>query len=472
MLRVIVAKQGESRRHPLLLIFCFLLAFIAASLNFNNHSISNSKDQLLISFVGLQNGNTEDKRVSNNVSEAAASTRTYNTSTPDDRRPMTAHNHTHNTTSNATYLIIHVGPVKTGSSSIQCNLQGNPFLKLSSYDYLGRIERVCAAKHPRPLKKSSQYLNVQAFVFQYIVRGWLIQDQFQGYVKSFQQDMQRRQEQGIHTILAAEEFCGLVETDDSHWAEFAGLLNTIQQQVRFQVVYRHLFDWAVSLYTFMQTWNRKLSSFSEAPLQSILHKSVQSEAFEGTKGCSPYAIWSAFRSKGAAIGPVDVFNMHGEGDMPTRFLCSLPNAEAACEGSKELKFEVARPTDVDILHADRIATAGWESGVYFNSSKVRNKRKEIRKVIQDRVKNVLSSSFLDLPLECMGEEALQRLLEISIDHGKQMLGDAWDLDAMKAKFESHVAKRKFCSVNVTAVLEDPSWQAFLSSETLLRVEVR
>jgi hypothetical protein len=87
---------------------------------------------------------------------------------------------------------------------------------------------------------------------------------------------------------------------------------------------------------------------------------------------------------------------------------------------------------------------------------------------------VLSSSFLDLPLECMGEEDLQRLLTISIDdHGKHVLGDAFDLDPIKAKFESHVAKRKFCSVNVTAVLDDPGWQAFLRSETLLlRVEVR
>jgi hypothetical protein len=73
----------------------------------------------------------------------------------------------------------------------------------------------------------------------------------------------------------------------------------------------------------------------------------------------------------------------------------------------------------------------------------------------------------------MGEEDLQRLLEISIDYGKQMLGDAFDLDKIKAKFESQVAKRKFCSVNVTAILEDPSWQAFLRSETLIRrVKVR
>jgi hypothetical protein len=61
---------------------------------------------------------------------------------------------------------------------------------------------------------------------------------------------------------------------------------------------------------------------------------------------------------------------------------------------------------------------------------------------------------------------LQRLLERSIDMGKQMLGNAWDWDAIKAKFESHTAKKKFCSLNVPAVLEDPSaWQAFLMSDS-------
>jgi hypothetical protein len=157
--------------------------------------------------VGLKHGNTgspctppmicKDKHVSNNVSEAVASTCTYNTMPNGDQRPMMAHNLTHNTMSNATYLIIHVGSVKTGSSSIQCTLHANPFLEQSSYDYIGRFKRVCASKNPGALKRLNQYTNVQVFVFQYILRGWLIQDQFQGYVQNFQQYMQRRKEQGI-----------------------------------------------------------------------------------------------------------------------------------------------------------------------------------------------------------------------------------------------------------------------------------
>jgi hypothetical protein len=125
-------KEQKSRHHRLHLILSPLLIFIVASLQFNNANISKDKAPSIVC-VELKNGNTgtpctppmicEDKRVSNNVSDAAASTRTYNTTSNN-----TAHNHAHNATStNATYLIIHVGPVKTGSSSIQCSLQAIPF---------------------------------------------------------------------------------------------------------------------------------------------------------------------------------------------------------------------------------------------------------------------------------------------------------------------------------------------------------
>lgn len=83
-------------------------------------------------------------------------------------------------------LFIHVGPVKTGSSSIQCNLQVNPFLHESSYEYMGRRENVCVPTRHR-LTKGGRFTNLRAFVFQYILRGWLKQDQFQDYVEEFKQ---------------------------------------------------------------------------------------------------------------------------------------------------------------------------------------------------------------------------------------------------------------------------------------------
>jgi hypothetical protein len=123
------------------------------------------------------------------------------------------------TNTNGTYLFIHLGPVKTGTSSIQCNLQANPFLKNSSYVYIGKKERLCAASKWGPLPK--KYFNVQSFVFQYILRGWLIQDAHQPYVQSFKKNMKARNDKGIHTIISGEEFCAVMMLNNDMFQLFA-----------------------------------------------------------------------------------------------------------------------------------------------------------------------------------------------------------------------------------------------------------
>ena len=112
-----------------------------------------------------------------------------------------------------TRLFIHVGPVKTGSSSVQCNLQVNPFLKDSSYDFMGRMERPNICPQTNHRKTKQKFWDMQEFVFRYVLRGWLKQDQFQGYVRKFKAYLQSNADNAINTIISAEEFCGLLQLD-------------------------------------------------------------------------------------------------------------------------------------------------------------------------------------------------------------------------------------------------------------------
>ena len=53
-------------------------------------------------------------------------------------------------------IILHVGPSKTGTSSIQCSLQTSPFLRMSNYEYIGRQMKECepsTATHPVQIRK-------------------------------------------------------------------------------------------------------------------------------------------------------------------------------------------------------------------------------------------------------------------------------------------------------------------------------
>jgi hypothetical protein len=67
-----------------------------------------------------------------------------------------------------TRLFIHVGPVKTGSSSVQCNLQVNPFLKDSSYDFMGRTERPNICPQTNHRKTKHKFWDMQEFVYRYV----------------------------------------------------------------------------------------------------------------------------------------------------------------------------------------------------------------------------------------------------------------------------------------------------------------
>mmetsp|Transcript_13612 Transcript_13612/g.29612 ORF Transcript_13612/g.29612 Transcript_13612/m.29612 type:complete len:199 (-) Transcript_13612:489-1085(-) len=187
-------------------------------------------------------------------------------------------------------------------------------------------------------------------------------------------------------------------------------------------------------------------------------------------GCNPFKAWSFIKSKLHLFNrtSVEVFNFHGEGDLSQRFICSLPDAGEACEGSKELKLGVANPTDVDRLHADRIATGAWKQAMYINASAVLHRREYVQEIIREYVTIERNMTFLDLPLDCLDQQKLAVLLKTSIRVGKEMLGDAFDDESLTKMFDSHALRKKFCSVNITAVLMDSSWQQFFKNNISFR----
>ena len=377
---------------------------------------------------------------------------------------------------NGTRLFIHVGPVKTGSSSIQCNLQVNRFLKKSSYEFMGRKESICPESEYRQLKRNKDYYNLQEFVNQYILRGWLKQEQFQDYVTNFKKTFRSKDKEGINTIFSAEEFCLLLKLEppysdeDDRLQQFANLLNDIPQTIIFQVFYRHYFDWALSYYNFYGLHPIR-SDFKRSP-GSAASITTETNFFGGKLEqhvCSPNAMLSFLKDKLIPLldrASVEVFDFHGDGDdLANRYICGLPDAEVACEETRaNLNLKKARVTETDQIHADRIAMAAWEKGMYSNSEAVKNQRQKVRNIIIDHVRNDLNMSLMELELECLADSALSESLNSSIRIGKQMLGEEkLDVEALKSRFRQSQSKQKFCSVNITSILMDPGWQQFLSA---------
>lgn len=79
-----------------------------------------------------------------------------------------------------------------------------------------------------------------------------------------------------------------------------------------------------------------------------------------------------------------------------------------------------------------------------------------------------------LPLECEDTTVLDALLDESLSPLKrvtqpscldeslrielELVPDFYDEEAHRSEFAEAVAKKKFCSVNTTAILEDPGWR--------------
>lgn len=282
--------------------------------------------------------------------------------------------------------------------------------------------------------------------------------------------------------MSAEEFCGLLtlppktpNSTDDRLEQFAKLLNDIPQNITFLVVYRHYFDWAYSTYTFYEIFeNSKLKSLGDKSMQSILD---QQDFFSGSDTrCSPRAMWVFLRDQLIPLldrGDLRVFNFHTteSDDFATRFICSLPHSHEACNRSRhDLHLERARVTDVDLLHADRIATGAWNKKLYNanQTSVLLNQRQKVRELVVHHVRNTLNKTFSSLSKECLPDNVLSRNLEFSIRTGTEMLGEELlAVNALEEHFERNKAAYKFCSVNVTALLEEQSWQHFFQELEVL-----
>ena len=189
------------------------------------------------------------------------------------------------------------------------------------------------------------------------------------------------------------------------------------------------------------------------------------------ENCSPYVIWKFLRDKLLPLlerGRLEAFDFHGDGDggrgddPATRYVCHLPDSREACARTREgLRLAPARRTKTGTLHADRIATAAWDRGLYKNAAAAQKQRKQIREIVAGRMRGGPNSSSAELPLECLPGDILSESAALSVRIGKEMLGDnRLNATALMEKFARNEAERKFCSVNVTAILSESDWKQF------------
>ena len=139
-------------------------------------------------------------------------------------------------------MIIHVGLPKTGTSSIQCQLQVNPFLNSSNYVYLGQWQkRGC----PRSLLKQKKP-GVSYHKMRQVVHGELIKMRNGAQSRALEKSLEELYARNYHAVLSSEAFHSYLDKGDDVWNFLASYTKQIPHKVTFVMTYRRYYEWFFS----------------------------------------------------------------------------------------------------------------------------------------------------------------------------------------------------------------------------------
>ena len=405
------------------------------------------------------------------------------------------------------YLILHMGPDKTGTTSVQAFLERNRDLALNQDRYFTGWSR--AAKVSASFRyKRSEIMNclVQQAGTCSKSNTPKQQHQWKNNLEALKNSSYNHGKR--HLIFSDESFRWMMVRNNDDWNEF---LRYTQQYFRVQVilVYRRYFEWIYSRYN--QEWKTKRENI----LPKLMHwpkshckrghvtpnfeRYYQWERY-GTCGCQGRAIkikkklsdeWTckvyfanrfdnetkdstqqqvhptvhmqqALESQGVQVRVVNYHNNNNNstiGLLEKIFCQAVPNATHSCQKAKAEKgFDAKNPSAHTSIYHDQIALTAYQMGLITNENVTRS---SARNQIFTRITKDLQIPYSEFPITCMEGDDLEALRRFSYEN-ELRLAPSMATEHDQA-FEIFVSKKKYCNVDAAKILEDEGWRSFLSS---------
>jgi len=164
----------------------------------------------------------------------------------------------------------------------------------------------------------------------------------------------------------------------------------------------------------------------------------------------------------------------GRGDaiLEDLFCRMIPDAPHICQEviHGALEFPAARNPSVS-LDEDALAVAAYEAGRLPPVTPRKGHPSKVRQAITLYFQQLQQrDGGYEFPLECFSTEKLHRLEQLSQELEEQLFrGDTYseeDVQRHHEGFLKAVAKKKYCHVDTSAVLQQPEWQEFFASDEL------
>ena len=358
---------------------------------------------------------------------------------------------------NRPQLVLHIGPQKTGSTTLQY-----------------------AWNAPKLLKNVMRKEDDFDFYFINPYRGFfdcdMIGDRWDNCKAS------DKMKEILST--ASEERRNLLLSDENLDDRFADALRAViddnQFRVRVVVVYRRIHQWLPSWYsqinkTANKDSNGKLLRNHDGQPERQPHNFWPRD---GGVHIPSFTDWykqfvSAYHSSALAVNhpslsfkraydhlfdDIQVFDMGQEGDFVTNFMCQMiPEASTTCQRltDGEIDLPLSNPS-VNVEH-DILSVQAYERGLI--------EAKLSRPQVVEEVRAHISDSGITLPRKC-DDDVTKQIHDWLFESEMLMFHTDWTSDLTKAldtSFDKDYNKGKLCDIDIESVLEDKAWIDFFAS---------
>ena len=375
-------------------------------------------------------------------------------------------------------FVLHAGPPKTGTTTIQCTASSNlKSLLQDNVYFLGYVY------HEYQSECGNGFLNNEV----HKIVACLYEDKEMDtscatQLQSFLDALEAYRIKNRNVFVSDELFFRLLasgHTDNKalHTMRnrFLAYLGT-NWDLRVVVSYRRLHERGPSEY--FQIYDKKLENINEKwpERKDRNYKSGRSiPSFLEYHRSGRILTWANKLSRDRMVenllGDSDfrvdfrIFNIHETNeDLGARFFCEMiPEAKELCQKleHQETHFRMNQAARKESFVYDRLAVAAFHRGwVDKNASRI-----DLREAIKKELQKTPSE---ELPLECLSSEEAVELLDASLALESQLLPDFFDSPRgqprLRLSFENMLKDHKFCSADVEKILdENKKWETFLRS---------
>ena len=270
--------------------------------------------------------------------------------------------------------------------------------------------------------------------------------------------------EGKSMLVSTESFA---HTKDKGQKILAAYLKDFDQVV-VVLFYRRYFEWLTSLIN--EQWKtRKFGDEFEFKWETSIVDQIQTmmidenlifrEYFGGTHDV--YVLNGMLRKH---FENVEVVNMHNEKDNNEEFFCEvLPNANRTCEAAKGRAKEIAANPSKDLIWGDLAYKATKQGMVQIQNDQ---QMTQVTNAVQNHQLKTLGLTRDNLPLTCPSSEALDHLLSVSLMMEESFFPEFYESplgeESLRASFKKY-SEIKSCTINADEALRDAVWIDFFKN---------